>query len=273
MGRRSLYNVAAAVLLGAAAVLIGACDNTVDPFVASDDESFAIFGYLASQADTQFVRISPVIGASGFTYDDTLDAHVVLVNLSARTELHMQPASTPLDDGRRAYYYYTTVPPDTGAAYRLDVFRPGGDTTQAFTRMPGTDQIEVLDPETDANDMIVQRIRWLDVGNVRDIRINYHIRSRSTNTIVSLDYRSPQIHQQRMTVVDLQRDRASVIDRLPPNSGAVTLLGISVTAELLSPEWAFGATPERIFFGSVGEVQKHWSLPDSLVARLGYRVP
>ena len=264
-----------AVITFAALLCLAACDNTVEPFVASDDESFAIYGYLDSAADTQFVRVSPVIDASGFAYGDTLDAHVVLTNLGTGIRHQLNGASAPLADGRRAYYFYTTAPPADGAAYRLDVFRPGGDTTEAFTRTPGPNQVDVQDPEIGPDDLIVQRIEWIDVGNVRDILVHYRIRSRYSISTVSVAYRSPELSGAKVTTIGLQRDRATVIDRLPGGHtpGDVALLGVSVTAELLSPEWGLGAAPERIFFGSIGDVRKEWTLPDSVVTRLGYRVP
>lgn len=259
--------------LAVAAVLLQtACDNTVDPFVASAEEPFAIYGYLDSEADTQFVRISPVIDAFGFVHGDTLDAHVELLNLTSGTRVRLQDSSAVLPNQRRAYFYYTRLTPARGSAYRLDVFNSRGDTTQAFARMPDGEQVYVEDPETEPGTRIVQSIRWEGVSSVRNVELHYFVRVGSSNTSVSIPYAAPRLNEPDVTLVDLQRDRDRVFAELPPGSSRVRLLRVAASAELLSPEWEFGRESGPIFFGSIGQVHKEWTLPDSIVTRLGYVV-
>lgn len=275
LGTRTAVYVWLAVAFGVLTTLT-ACDNTVDPFADTARRSFAVYGYLDSRADTQFVRVTPVIGASGFEYGESLDAEVILTDLDRGTTIAMQDFSVALEDDRRAYVYYTLERPVAGNAYRLDVYSPdGGDTTDAITHMPGPDQVIVGDAERDVTGRYMQMVRWMDVSSVRDIVVHYELRAGATLTTVSVDYPSPQAGESNETRLNLEWDRDVVLRSLPAGTDTsdVDLRGVSVTADLASREWGMIADSPKEFFAAVGRVHREWSLPDSVVAAMGYRLP
>lgn len=264
-----------AVALGAL-IMLTACDNTVDPFADTSHRAFAVYGYLDSRADTQFVRVTPVIGASGFEYGESLDAEVILTDLHTGTPVALQDFSVVLEDGRRAYVYYTLERPVAGNTYRLDVYSPdGGDTTDAVTHMPGPDQVIVEDAERDVTGRYMQMVRWLDVSSVRDIVVHYEVRAGPSVTTVSVNYPSPQAGESNETRLNLEWDLDVVLRSLPAGTDTsdVELRGVNVTADLASREWGMIADSPRQFFAAVGRVHREWILPDSVIAAMGYRLP
>lgn len=272
---RTSAHVWLAVAFGAL-ITFTACDNTVDPFAETSRRAFAVYGYLDSRVDTQFVRVTPVIGASGFEYGESLDAEVILTDLHRGTTVALQDFSVALEDGRRAYVYYTLAKPLAGTAYRLDVYSPGGgDTTDAVTHMPGPDQVIVGDAERDVTGRYMQMVRWLDVSTVRDIVVHYELRVGASVTTVSVDYPSPRAGVSNETRLNLEWDRDIVLRSLPAGTDTsdVALRGVNVTADLASREWGMIADSPSEFFAAVGRVHREWTLPDSVVTAMGYRLP
>lgn len=259
-----------------AAVILTGCDNTIDPYTSSAGEQYAVYGYLDSEADTQFVRVVPVIDATGFDYQESLGVQVELLDLRSGELIRLQDSSVALGIDRRAYIYYTAQKPSAGSEYRLDVFSPQRDTTSVFTKMPGVDQVDMQNPEPNITGQLIQRVAWTAVSSVRDVRVHYQVRTTSDVEVVSRSYSSPTQARPYVTIIELDRDSRFVFDELFPNrddSTGVALLGVSISAELRSPEWASADEHGTTFFGSVGRVEKTWILPDSVITRLGYIVP
>lgn len=252
-----------------------ACDNTVDPFVSeSRGDDFAVYGYLDAGADTQFVRISPVIDASGFTFGDSLGAVVLLHEISGATGTRMQDSSVTIEGGRRAYIYYTTIPLSAGGMYRLDVFYPGRDTLRISTRVPGPDQVVAEKPRADIRGFLIQPVQWTDVFRVRDVLVTYGVQTPQGPRALELPYLAPTDGEAEI-LLGLERDRDVVLHSLAAevDTGRVSLLTISVSAELLSRDWAHVGTSSRSFFGAVGRVSRSWTVSDSIAQRIGYYVP
>lgn len=272
-------NPFAHIALLAAPVLLltfAGCDNAVDPFVEeSQSGRFAVYGYLDASADTQFVRISPLIESAGYVYGDSLGADVILTNLTTGTRTRMRGTSVSIGDGRRAYVFHATSAVSVGSAFRLDVFYPGRDTTTVVTQVPGPDQIEAGVPAPDVRGFIVQRVRWTAIHDVREVVVTYTVETERGPIVVEMPYGDPEDGEAFATDVRLERDRDVVLRSLPAgiDTAAVTLEHVGISAEMLSPEWQNAGTSAREFFGSVARVGRSWTLPDSTAARIGYRLP
>ena len=253
-----------------------ACDNTVDPFVAdSRGDDFAVYGYLDAGADTQFVRIAPVIDAADLTFEDSLGAVAELHDIPAAASTRMQDSSVAIEGGRRAYIYSTTMPRYAGSVYRLDVFYPGRDTLRISTRVPGPDQVEIDEPRADIRGFLVQPVQWTDVFRVRDVLVTYDVQTAQGPRKLELPYLAPTDAEAPEILVRLERDRDVVMHSLAAevDTSRVSLLTINVSAELLSQDWAHAATSSRLFFGAVGRVSRSWTVSDSVAHRIGYYVP
>jgi len=117
------------------------CVDSFEPFKASDNLHFSIFGYLNADADTQWIRVTP-IRQSVFTTPDKLDATVTLENMGTGVTIELNDSvfrfQTALEGGSAswAHNYWTDAPIEYGATYLLSVVAANGETTTAVVPVP-----------------------------------------------------------------------------------------------------------------------------------------
>ena len=144
LARYSLVFVLAAVLV------LGACEESVDPILDSDRQ-FTLWGTLDMNADTQFVRVIPI--RPGLTAADApLEATVTSTDLETGEVVVWRDSVVTFPGGRVGHIFYAPLRVQPLHRYQIDVTAPGRElTTRAVTTVPARPEPEVA-PES------VQRI-------------------------------------------------------------------------------------------------------------------
>lgn len=264
--------------------LLSACDNTIDPFAGGGGSPFALFGYLDSAADTQFVRVSRV--RSDEVLSGGLGDPPVVTTTERQTghSVVWRDSVVVMEDGSPGRIYFSTFDVQTGATYRMDVRDEGAPPTRATTTVPATSGIVVFTPHLNRFGDLEQRLRWEDLPRAREAHVHYRVRgvSSGADTTIAISYiGSGEISARGWTVhVTLDRDSRLVRRFAEQAFGdtSLVLLDVSMSLESPSEEWAVLGEPFNIengsgFFASVARFRESWSLDSSIVRSIGYRTP
>ena len=265
------------------ALTLTACDNAVAPYTEDGPFPFALFGYLDTAADTQYVRATPVHRGEAAP-PDPAEVELVLVRTSTGERTAWQGRPVRLDDGTDGYEFYAALPIVPGEVYRLEASGGGGAEVSALTRVP--EPLPAGVGEVRQGRVLLQEVVFPDV-RPRPLRPAMHYRVApgpgEPPREVVIPY-GPSIAQTgdgslRLTV-RLSADRDAILEQLgcPEGDTAVVLLGLGLAYERLSGEWPPPDPPAPLdgglgFFGSVGHFFETWTLPDSTTRRLGFAVP
>lgn len=133
------------VLIGALGLGVTGCDHPFEPHAPNTIGPFSIFGYLDVNADTQWVRVTP-IRQQLLTDPEPLDAVVTLEHLASGRVVMLRDSvfafPDPSVDGvGYAHNFWTTEPIEAEASYRLEAVRADGATTIATVEMPSNFEI------------------------------------------------------------------------------------------------------------------------------------
>lgn len=113
------------------------CNNTFDPLMDNDKYHFTLFGVLDLSADTQWVRVMPVMDSLISRSTSPIDAEVSLTRLSDGRRV---PLNDSLFSYRKgdfyAWNYWTTEPLMEGEQYRLQAESSDGKTSSVLVEMP-----------------------------------------------------------------------------------------------------------------------------------------
>ncbi|MEL6615517.1 MAG: hypothetical protein AAFQ43_07255, partial [Bacteroidota bacterium] len=132
----------AVVALGALSLTLGACDNTVDPTVGTE-EPFTLWGYLDPTADQQALRVAAIGGSLGET-PEALDATVRSTELGTGRTAVWRDSLVTFADGSQGNVFTTDLVPTPGERVRIEVERSSdGATTSVEVDVPPLIQPEV----------------------------------------------------------------------------------------------------------------------------------
>lgn len=121
--------------LVALALSLGACDNTVDPTVGTD-EPFTVWGYLDPTADQQALRVAAIGGALGET-PEALDATVRSTELGTGRTAAWDDSLVTYGNGTQGHVFSTDVVPTPGERIRIEIERGSdGVTTSVEVDVP-----------------------------------------------------------------------------------------------------------------------------------------
>jgi hypothetical protein len=152
-GRRASAGMAHRLLVAVvASALVAGCDETVEPFLDSEDAIFSMFGYLDLNADTQWVRVMPVRRVL-FLGPEPIDAVVTLEHQASGRIVTLHDSLfrfvDPLVGGvAYAHNFWTAEPIEPEASYRLVAYRPDGASTTAVVVMPPEAELVFLEDST-----------------------------------------------------------------------------------------------------------------------------
>lgn len=120
-------------LLCIAAMLVGACESSVDPFLESD-RNFTLFGTLDMARDTQFVRVTPIRDSLEPGAPAPLDVSVASVDLQTGDRVAWSDSILHFDDGSHGHVFYAPLRIRAGHRYRIEV-DPGGADVVTFAEV------------------------------------------------------------------------------------------------------------------------------------------
>lgn len=133
MGR---WSRSAFLAFAAAAILISACDTSVQPTVPSDDYHYSIFGVLNPAQDTQWVRVEALGVPTSEGASPSLDATVTLQNMETGQTWTLQDSLMEVFRDEFQHNFWTRAPIAPSTSYQLTVHNGDGDTTRASTTTP-----------------------------------------------------------------------------------------------------------------------------------------
>jgi hypothetical protein len=256
------------------------CDNSINPISEAAEGVFAVYGYLDTAADTQFVRIEG-LRDSAFGTDDSVDGVEVTSTGGSEGIRLWQESPVSLDGGGIGHVYFSVFPAEPGKEYALRVGPPNGPATEARVRMPPIPRLSTDPPQGDSLSL-VQSIGVLGVDREPlKLTVLYEVRgpSDAEPTRIPIDYGKGGTATARGWEFDvfLSRDRSSVMAALQRDQADrdVEMVSLQVFAELRSPEWDDEGDPSNItsglgFFGAVGRFNLGWQLSPEFVSVLGY---
>lgn len=161
----------------ASILFIHGCEEPFQPIEDSDEYFFSVWGYLDSEAETQWIRIMPIRETTEYS-GEPLDAVVTLTDLDTGEEVIMNdslftlPQAAPGD--AKVWNYWTTMDILPSHSYKLKVERSDGAITTATVDIPG----EFPSPEVDFN-----YVKITGVDNIVEIRLDWKVRDTRDNTI------------------------------------------------------------------------------------------
>lgn len=264
-------------------MVASACEAPFEPLTETETEFFAVFGFLDADADTQFVRVSPLRPAldPGTTPEGT---EVVSRLAPAGDPLAWQDSLIRLDDGTTGLLFFTPTRVQPGSRYRLEIAGPRGDMTTATTTVPAQPTLRIGPVRSIGNDFHEQDVAWEDVvrAPVR-VTLAYLVQlpgSAEPDTVI-VTYRETgqPVGNDWSFPIDLSAHREEVLARLdrPSTDRTLVLNGIAMTIEQRSAEW-FRQEPVNItggfgFFGSLGTTTRTWTLSPAVVRDVGFQPP
>lgn len=161
----------------ASILFISGCEEPFQPIEDSDEYFFSVWGYLDSEAETQWIRVMPIRETTEYS-GEPLDAVVTLTNLDTGEEVIMNdslftlPQAAPGD--AKVWNYWTTMDILPSHTYKFKVERSDGAITTATVDIPG----EFPFPEVDFN-----YVEVTGVNNIVEARLDWKVRDRRNNTI------------------------------------------------------------------------------------------
>ena len=275
-----------ACLLGALVIaggLLGACDNSVEPFFESE-RYYAIFGFLDAETDSQYVRIEPTranpeLGVVRFDV-----ASVKTTDMTTNDVVTWQDSLVDLDDGSIGLLYHGYFRPIRGHTYRIEVQRNDGVVTSALTTVPAEPDFSVRNPARSFLGALEQGLLFNGVSRQPEqIVVNYAVTygALTEPLEVRLPYNVfgvPEGSGWRV-IVKLTRDKSTVVQRLSlTSSDPLALHTLSIDLRLLSSDWPIkdaGLVETNVtnglgFFGSAATHRAVWHLDSLTVNELGF---
>ncbi|MFB3133147.1 MAG: hypothetical protein ACE10K_11550 [Rhodothermales bacterium] len=262
-------------------LVLAACDNSFEPINEDPTDFFALFGYLDTNADTQFVRVSPL--------RETLEpsaevgsARAMTTLLGTGEEVAWQDSLVRLDDGQMGLLFYAQLPVEPGETYRLEIHGADGEVTRAVTQIPPRIGIDPGPVVLNVSERLIQRVTLLDQDREpHRLNVRYRVSASADTVTVSLPLFSIDGTARGIVVtVPLENNRVDVLRRLgvPLEDSTVVLHELGLEIEQLSDEWQTPEAPVNIengfgFFGAVAHFVETWTLEAAEVLALGYQPP
>lgn len=268
---------------------LAACDNTIEPFPEEPDAFFSIHGVLNTNADTQFVRVTPIRQTFVLDAANPVGITVTSTATSSGERVVWQDSLITLEDGSPGHLFFAIMDVEGGVTYRLDVTREDGKTTTAETTIPNIPSPLVNQPIVvdtvivdDTEEEVVEQQIILQGLNETPQRIamNYRVAKSMLAPEEEIDIQYDPDNStfgKLPVVVELTRDRRTIASRLglAPNEKTIIFKGLELEIELWSVEWAVPTSGVNIqngvgFFGAIGHFFPTWTLSSDVIRTVGY---
>lgn len=255
----------------------------VDPLVDRGAHAFAVFGYLDTAADTQFVRVSRLQSESAFSDAGAPSPNVLSTDLETGVKTAWSDSLVTLADGSSGLVYYAAFDVRPGSQYLLEVSDESEKPTRATTSVPESIGLIAGTPRRNFMDDLEQTVVWSGLPRGREAVVHYRLRTipSGADTTVAITYRDGgDVHSSGWIVnVTLERDFRVVRNLIRSARGdtAIALLDVSMSIEATSEEWSQSEASNiengTGFFASVARLRESWSLDSTIVRSIGFELP
>lgn len=268
-------------LVGVLVLSLAACDNTIEPFPEEPDAFFSIHGVLNTNADTQFVRVTPIRQTFVLDVDIPVSITVTSTATPSGERVTWQDSLITLQDGSPGRLFFAIMAVEASTTYQLDVTREDGATTTARTTIPDIPNPLVSLPVGDSL-RLTQRVtlQGLD-GPLQRLAMHYVVAKSASDPVesfkVKYDFDANIPSSSVPVIVELTRDRQLIASRLglEPTEKTIIFKGLGLEVELWSSEWTVPTSGANIqngvgFFGSIGHFFPTWTLSSDVIRTIGY---
>ncbi|GAB5519150.1 MAG: hypothetical protein RhofKO_14010 [Rhodothermales bacterium] len=270
-----------------------ACDDSITPISGDVDGNFTLTGYLDTDADTQFVRVTPARFQFKWVDATPLDARVFTRNLSTGEETVWQDSLIRLTNGDLDHLFFTTAPVEPGVTYEFIVAPPNEPPTSARILIPSSDSVNPGDINvrpTVIEKVFVQDVDLVNINEAPDALdliyryIDPNTRQPDTLTITYTAQATQEGAWQGELIgrtwtfpVRLTDDRYTLLSHLEIPSDDSTVVLVDITAEVvrLSPTWRV-PIPRSIvvngygFIGARTRYEHTWQIDPERLRELGF---
>jgi hypothetical protein len=240
-----------AVLLLAASVIIGGCDEDITA-VTGTDLPFSLYGVLIPEADTQWVRVYAITGTLEPERPQPLDAVVRTMDLGTGEGRVWSDTLIRDFSGRMGHYYWTPLRARHGHTYRLTVERSDGASAEAEVTVP-EDAVLVI-PTAGTGRPVIQPVMVTPrVPRLMKIEVTYRVlfgittdttafQAAYTKRIV-YDGRQQPVSEGWRIPIELSNDFNAIRDELialrmwEPFFGII-LRSLTIDLQVVNEEWA-----------------------------------
>jgi len=262
--------------------LLSACDDTFAPVTENPTNFFALYGFLNSDADTQFVRVNPVRPMLDPASRPT-DVRVFSTQVDTGERLPWRDSLVVLDDGTTGLLFYAPFRATRGSSYLLEVQDAAEHTTEAITEVPLPLSVRV-DSLAQPFEFI-QYVTWLNQQHMpAQTTLRYTVAPSPSSPPVQITL--PFSDLGRPTAggwafaINLSRDRTALLSQLnrPATDSSVILFDLEMEIEQRSEEWLNPNTPFNIqngfgFWGAISTSTDTWTLAPDDLERVGFAAP
>ncbi|MBO6576737.1 MAG: hypothetical protein JJ896_13995 [Rhodothermales bacterium] len=156
---------------------VAACDTAIDPF-DRDGLQFSIQGYLDAQADTQYVRVTPLRDSLALNLFESPDYTVELHHEVDGRTVRMQDSLFRFVGGRFAYNWWASGELEHGRGYRLTVQGADGATSSVRVQIPESiPEMELIIPRDPFTPLrfLTQAIKIRKVEKLAALQLKYRV--------------------------------------------------------------------------------------------------
>ncbi|MDX1430443.1 MAG: hypothetical protein R3282_09150 [Rhodothermales bacterium] len=260
---------------------LGGCDTGVDRF--SDKESdfaFNLTGALATETDTQFVRVQRIRNTVEATTGD-LDATASLHETDTGRSQVLIDSLVTLDSGTADHLLFALFHVEPGHRYELRIEGSNGDVAIATTTVPDRPPTTILPAETFGS-LTTQSVSWNGLTRTpEDAVVLYEIAPSQgvPARVVEVPYtlRGRLVRGGWSAELRLSDDLRIVRSELgiPQNDDQAVFRSIRMRLRIPGAEWAQGQDAHNIdgglgFFGSIGIFTECWRVGEAAIESLGF---
>lgn len=286
----TLATIVLALLLG-----LTACEETVDPFVETD-QNYTMFGTLDLGRDTQYVRVIPIRESLEADAAEPLDITFTSEDMNLGEVVEWRDSIVTFPGGELGHVFYAPMRIRAGHTYRIEI-TPDGESavTSAETISPMVPTAHVQPEEvsggafgvaTATQTVFWQGIRWRPFDITQFYR--FMITPSGQFTDVPLPYEPPNEAASDMlwaVNLNLRNDKRTLDTLISTRDMPLAGLGMQVTMldpafdppggafnpeVLVQPGTMSNVTNGFGFVGAVGRFSVEWLLERENVDRLGF---
>ncbi|NBC17221.1 MAG: hypothetical protein GVY18_07880 [Bacteroidetes bacterium] len=231
------------VLLLLTAVLLGGCEESVDPILGTD-RAFTLYGLLNPQADTQAVRVFPIEGDLTRTRPEPLDAEVASENLTTGAATAWQDSlvlyRSSLFEDTYGHVYFAPLQVQHEHTYRVRATRSDGAATMVEVTVPPVSEPE-LRPFDVERFSVTMPVFWPRAPQLNQIQVVYRLTVDGAPQEVVVDY--PIAAQQRdaggiVMAVNFLEDARTIRSTVNEGlGGRIALIEIVQRVLVTNAEW------------------------------------
>jgi hypothetical protein len=268
------------ISLFAAALVLGGCDNLVEPISESRTGSVAVYGVLDMRMEEQVIRLEALrstILAESSELDDVTIRSIAVGEGSFQDWTRVDSTDSA---GNPITLFVASFTPKAGTTYRVDVFRNGEVISEARTTIPSQPRL-VLDPVIGDESTLSQTLYLAGLNGIPEsLTVAYTVVDIDESDPVTVPVPYGRIVEQPVSQLNFDvtyfSDRFVVMNQLGRDidESGVRLRRLEMSFDLISPEWneinATNVTGGLGFFASVGRYTYSWALDDQSVSTIGW---